>query len=283
MSKQSILMGRESIASRLRALLRELGPDATNDDVREAAWGIGIEDVTRAALSCAQNEVWPDRKKNYAPFRHLPVAVADVSREGAVGCPACGCFKSKIEMLNRRKKKGDVKRRHRCDGCGIQFHSFRPLGSVRFKYDQRRVNAIVATEKQCSKCKQLLPMAVFAKKKGCIFYASWCRECQNENRSRHQLQANLKCYGLSIEEYQEILIRQSHRCAICKGESYHSHGTKRVPLVFDHCHKTGAFRGLICQNCNRAIGLLGDDAMSLEAALDYLRSHESKAKEVAVG
>jgi len=43
----------------------------------------------------------------------------------------------------------------------------------------------------------------------------------------------------------------------------------------DHDHKTGELRGLLCDRCNRSIGLLGDDAMTLTRAILYLASHAS--------
>jgi hypothetical protein len=44
-------------------------------------------------------------------------------------------------------------------------------------------------------------------------------------------------------------------------------------LAVDHSHETGAFRGLLCHSCNRAIGLLGDDPARLRAAAEYLEDH----------
>ena len=41
-------------------------------------------------------------------------------------------------------------------------------------------------------------------------------------------------------------------------------------LVVDHDHKTGAVRGLLCHNCNRALGLLQDSKENLMNCLSYL-------------
>jgi hypothetical protein len=46
-------------------------------------------------------------------------------------------------------------------------------------------------------------------------------------------------------------------------------------LVCDHDHATGAIRGWICARCNSGLGLLGDSAVRVRAALDYLERHES--------
>ena len=41
-------------------------------------------------------------------------------------------------------------------------------------------------------------------------------------------------------------------------------------LVVDHKHSTGEVRGLLCHNCNRALGLLKDDPKVLQKAMNYL-------------
>jgi len=43
-----------------------------------------------------------------------------------------------------------------------------------------------------------------------------------------------------------------------------------MKLVVDHCHEGGQVRGLLCHNCNRALGLLKDDVDTLQKAIDYL-------------
>lgn len=43
-------------------------------------------------------------------------------------------------------------------------------------------------------------------------------------------------------------------------------------LVVDHDHNTGVVRGLLCHNCNRALGLLQDNPETLEVAIAYLKS-----------
>jgi hypothetical protein len=53
-------------------------------------------------------------------------------------------------------------------------------------------------------------------------------------------------------------------CAIC------SKHQERRPLNVDHCHNTGTIRGLLCDKCNMAIGLLEDDATLLRKAQEYL-------------
>lgn len=71
-------------------------------------------------------------------------------------------------------------------------------------------------------------------------------------------------FGITYEQYCEMLADQEHRCAVCRRQQL----TKR--LAVDHCHKTGTIRGLLCDKCNRGIGLLGDDIGTLARAIAYL-------------
>ena len=72
-------------------------------------------------------------------------------------------------------------------------------------------------------------------------------------------------YGLTTEQYAAMEQAQGNVCAVCSERC--STGRR---LAVDHDHATGAVRGLLCHRCNRAIGLLGDDAALLRAAAEYL-------------
>jgi len=78
----------------------------------------------------------------------------------------------------------------------------------------------------------------------------------------------MKLYGLTLTDYRNLLAKQEGGCAICHTSNP---GGSRGRFCVDHDHKTGRVRGLLCQSCNRAIGLLGDDANRLIAAAAYLR------------
>ena len=74
-------------------------------------------------------------------------------------------------------------------------------------------------------------------------------------------------YGISIADYNVMLKEQNGLCDIC-GASEPNHHKKRLNI--DHCHSTGKIRGLLCDACNRAIGLLKDDVEVLKKAIQYL-------------
>jgi hypothetical protein len=101
-----------------------------------------------------------------------------------------------------------------------------------------------------------------------------CKECiskQNKESNRpssgytkqreYQLRKN---YKLTEEEYQQMHTEQQGVCWICGKES-----TKLLHV--DHDHDTGEIRGLLCGNCNKAIGLMYDDISILARAIDYLQ------------
>ena len=76
------------------------------------------------------------------------------------------------------------------------------------------------------------------------------------------LRYRLTRHGLTAAQFKAL--SDTHAvCAIC-----HCHDES---LVIDHDHHTGQIRGLLCNPCNRAIGMLGDDAEVVQAAADYLR------------
>jgi len=51
---------------------------------------------------------------------------------------------------------------------------------------------------------------------------------------------------------------------------------KNKALAVDHDHETDKNRGLLCGLCNKAIGLLQDDPIIIEAALEYVKSYKLK-------
>jgi Recombination endonuclease VII len=71
-------------------------------------------------------------------------------------------------------------------------------------------------------------------------------------------------FGLSREQFEEMMARQHGRCAIC-GDPLPS------PRV-DHDHKTGRVRGLLCDGCNRGLGDFRDMPALLELARRYLET-----------
>src|SRR6185437_4110882 len=115
-------------------------------------------------------------------------------------------------------------------------------------------------------------------------YGKRCQSCKNKhfiekNRESHdasQFRYRLKSvYGITPEQYYEMLDRQGGVCAIC-GQPEKIAGRR---LAIDHDHSCcpgksnscGKFiRGLLCSRCNTAIGLFEDDTDLMTSALSYV-------------
>jgi hypothetical protein len=83
-------------------------------------------------------------------------------------------------------------------------------------------------------------------------------------------------YGMTGEEYGEMLAAQKGLCAICKRpETAMLNGQPKVMHV-DHDHETNAIRALLCGKCNGMLGLAQDNPATLRAAADYIEAHAAK-------
>lgn len=91
------------------------------------------------------------------------------------------------------------------------------------------------------------------------------RQHYRKNREAYRGYA-LQRYGLTPADYDAMLAAQGGCCACC-GVKANRNGKR---LFVDHDHVTGAVRGILCTNCNRGIGALGDNAAGVRRALDYL-------------
>jgi hypothetical protein len=75
-------------------------------------------------------------------------------------------------------------------------------------------------------------------------------------------------YGITAEQFDALEAKQGGRCATCgvipKGR-----------LHVDHCHSRDIVRGLLCGNCNRAIGMTFDNTSTLRQMIAYLEAHSA--------
>jgi hypothetical protein len=146
------------------------------------------------------------------------------------------------------------------------------------------------TEKLCRRCDTVKPITGFSLSRKATatqkaVLRSDCKECcsararkwfadnperANDNRRRWNLR---DAYDLTPQQYIDILRAQGGVCAICgKSESgivRRGHASA-VRMSVDHCHDSGRVRGLLCNRCNRAVGLFGDDPIVLRRAISYL-------------
>lgn len=95
------------------------------------------------------------------------------------------------------------------------------------------------------------------------------REAYRRYRRAHHL---ISKFGITEEQYEAMVAAQEGKCAMPTCEQ------KDLPeqrLAVDHDHSTGRVRALLCDKCNRGIGLLDESPERLRHAADYLEKHRS--------
>jgi hypothetical protein len=104
-----------------------------------------------------------------------------------------------------------------------------------------------------------------------------CKECTKsrvtekykEDPSLYREQHLQRSYGIGRNDYDNLLKEQDNKCAICNSsDPKGKHNNNYFPV--DHCHTTGKVRGLLCHNCNTALGLVGDNIDTLHKMIEYL-------------
>lgn len=108
------------------------------------------------------------------------------------------------------------------------------------------------------------------KRKGASSILNKSKYSTNSSEYRKDKLLRLR-YGISLDEYNKILIDQNNNCAICQINKI---DLTKI-LFVDHNHKTGQIRGLLCDSCNRGIGVFKESVKSLRLAADYLERFEN--------
>ena len=81
-------------------------------------------------------------------------------------------------------------------------------------------------------------------------------------------------FGITLKEKEQLFEDQGKCCAICKA----TQNNKNRDWDVDHCHDTGAVRGVLCSNCNRGLGLFQDSPEYLLNAHTYLNKWKQQNK-----
>jgi len=127
--------------------------------------------------------------------------------------------------------------------------------------------------KTCTKCGLEKDLDGFEPKRNV------CKKCRQERRKSNQTHRQWKYrtkYNITLEEYDELLNKQGGHCWICPATT---NGNRR--FVVDHNHDTGEVRGLLCTNCNRALGYFQDNPDIVARGFVYLHlnGHYGKTSE----
>lgn len=141
--------------------------------------------------------------------------------------------------------------------------------------------------KICRKCKQEKSLECFNKKpKNKSGLEAVCKMCtrirvniwkaKNKDKvKRHNYYyGRWWKYGLTEEQYIDMLNARENKCAICGQEETSKNKNGAIKrLSIDHDHRTDEIRGLLCSRCNLILGHAKDDVQILQSAIDYLLRH----------
>lgn len=142
---------------------------------------------------------------------------------------------------------------------------------------KERENSLIhikVEEKKCCRCKEIKKSTEFYKRKSSLdglYYR--CIKCEklrvnSEKKKRQRRYRDIeRKYGMSSEEYEQTLKMQNGHCAICP---------KNKNLCIDHDHNTGKTRAILCEDCNRSLGMFEDNPQYLLNAADYLNYHAGR-------
>lgn len=133
--------------------------------------------------------------------------------------------------------------------------------------------------KTCCHCQQEKNILEFNKnKQGKFGRHSRCKTCTRKEGKEiyKRLGKNhylLSTYGINEQELQNLFDLQNGRCAICYTPLQLGERSKRSACV-DHCHNTGKVRGLLCNHCNKGLGMFLDNTQILASAITYLEKQK---------
>lgn len=199
--------------------------------------------------------------------------------------PCTGCEKTKPLSEFHKQSKAKDGRQSRCKDCNRD--------DQRDRYRNRTHSLRTAVKpyaenwgesgRRCTGCQVWKVWAKFSRlKQGHNGFNPRCKECVNkkirssrrvnvdharraERERKGRTGANYKArYGIDREEFERMARAQLGACSIC--------GNDEKRLVVDHNHSTGKVRDLLCDRCNRAVGVVEEPGM-LEKLLAYLDKH----------
>jgi hypothetical protein len=166
--------------------------------------------------------------------------------------------------------------------CGKHYARFLRHGDATVVNLRRARTSEDGLSRQCTTCDEWLPLSAFYAdrvRRGSVDRRPACKECMcretrhkwatepesmKRTRRRHLLKVK---YGITLEQYEEMLEAQGGVCKICKqppGERL---------LAVDHCHNSLQVRGLLCGRCNTSLERIEIPGW-VEAAQAYLRDSE---------
>lgn len=161
------------------------------------------------------------------------------------GTKSCGCHKSEIT-----KTRNEINRKYSrvnpcCTECGASLN---------------------ATNWWPSWMSMFVPVCITCGKE---------RHVLTDTKEKQKNRSLRNKYGITLGDYNIMLERQKHVCAICGSPATVDQRAFHV----DHCHKTGKIRGILCNGCNAGLGHFKDDPSVLLRAATYIKEHYEQGED----
>ncbi|GHF49430.1 recombination endonuclease VII [Streptomyces morookaense] len=187
--------------------------------------------------------------------------------DGTKRCTRCGEDKPR-ECFAIKRTNLDGLQGH-CRDCGSDYHRARQMAlgrKVRPRVD------VPEGHKLCLRCGETKPHSEWHRNATASDGLSTrCKACRAaEGRAGHLK----RTYGITEAQRDEMITAQAGVCCICLAAS---------AVHVDHCHETDRVRGVLCFNCNSALGKLRDDVGVMRRAIAYLEGNVWKPTLVASG
>lgn len=184
---------------------------------------------------------------------------SNINFNGTKICMTCNKELPKLEFNIKRTTKDGLQ--YNCKDCFEKEQIIR-----RKKLKNRNISALdLSGKKICCSCKKEYDKINFWKDLSVSDGLDYkCKYCA----SKDAWILKLKKYNLTQELYNKLLNKQENKCPICK-KTFSSN----LKPVIDHCHESGKVRGLLCSNCNTALGLLFEKEYNFLEAISYLNKN----------
>lgn len=218
----------------------------------------------------------------------------------------CGTLKDKdsckkknnLELRRKRRAQNSKTYTKGCKNCGVTFTTNQPYkiycGHIETKEgcaflfrSGHRYKQDLSKPKNCKKCGveflAKTPTHLYCgdreSKFGCSYenYLEWQTKKrekltpeQKQKISQYKLNRRvLSKYGITVDQYYDILSSQDFKCAICEIE--HNKGSFHAKLYIDHDHQNGKVRGLLCSHCNSGLGMFFESVEKMQGAIKYIQ------------
>lgn len=169
-------------------------------------------------------------------------------------CSKCGKRKAISQFIKCGRGRHGV--RGECKLCKKEYDD-----NYRKEFPERRTKTTRDAWKKRTDNGKLKEWRSTNKEKRNEYLKDWAKKNPDKVRGqklRHK-------YGISLEEYNKILLAQNGVCAVCSATDVGVKGRKN--LFVDHCHETGKIRGLLCHKCNITV----KDIEHVKNVLKYLK------------